>query len=90
MANVEKKIWPEFFDAVKSGKKNYELRIADFEINPGDTLTLKEWDPKTKSYTGRQIVKRVGNISQFSGKNFFVMFPKQAIEKEGLYMIELK
>jgi len=90
MANVEKKVWPEFFDAVKSGKKNYDLRIADFELNPGDTLTLREWDPKSKSYTGRIIVKRAGNIVQFSGKNFFTMFPKKQIEDNGLYMIELK
>jgi len=38
MATIKKKIWPEYFDAVASGKKNWELRLNDFEIHDGDTL----------------------------------------------------
>jgi len=30
MAIIKKKIWPEYFDAVVSGKKKYELRLNDF------------------------------------------------------------
>ena len=56
---IEKKIWPEYFDAVTSGKKKYELRLNDFEVNEGDTLLLEEWDPATKAYTGRSIEKKV-------------------------------
>ena len=41
------------------GKKNYEFRLDDFEINEGDKLVLKEWDPKIKHYTGRKIEKEV-------------------------------
>ena len=29
---IEKKIWPEYFDDVKSGKKKFELRLADFRM----------------------------------------------------------
>jgi ASC-1-like (ASCH) protein len=55
MAIIKKKIWPEHFEQVTSGKKKFELRVNDFEINEGDTLILEEWDPKIKEYTGRQI-----------------------------------
>ena len=37
---IHKKIWPEYFEAVLSGKKKYELRLDDFEIKEGDTLVL--------------------------------------------------
>jgi len=42
MAEIHKKILPEYFEAIYSGKKNYELRLNDFEINEGDVLILEE------------------------------------------------
>ncbi len=36
---------------MKTGKKNVELRLADFKIKAGDILVLKEWNPKKKTYT---------------------------------------
>lgn len=33
MAVIKKKCWPEYFEAVVSGKKKYELRLNDFEVN---------------------------------------------------------
>jgi len=65
MATIKKKIWPEYFDAVASGKKKWELRLNDFEINDGDVLVLEEWSPKTKEYTGRFIEKKVTRVSKF-------------------------
>lgn len=43
---IRKKIFPEYFKAVLSGEKNYELRVADFSAKKGDTLILCEWNPK--------------------------------------------
>ena len=37
------------FELVKSGKKKFELRLADFDIKEGDTLVLKEWDLEIKN-----------------------------------------
>ncbi|HPO75467.1 MAG TPA: DUF3850 domain-containing protein [Candidatus Pacearchaeota archaeon] len=54
MAIIKKKILPKYFDLVKSGKKKFELRLADFKIKEGDVLILEEWDPKKKEYTGRK------------------------------------
>src|SRR3989339_1682608 len=56
---IEKKVWPEFFQKIIEGKKNFELRLADFKCNPKDILILKEYDPNTKEYTGRIIEKEV-------------------------------
>jgi len=66
---IEKKVWPEFFQAIIDGKKTYELRLADFDCAPGDQLVLKEWDPKIKEYTGREtkkIVTYVGRTKDYS------------------------
>lgn len=58
MAIIEKKIWPRYFELVESGKKRCEVRLADFRIKEGDTLILREWDPKKKEYTGRKIKRK--------------------------------
>ena len=52
---IEKKTWPKYFQAIIEGKKNFELRLGDWECNEGDTLILKEWDPETKKYNIIQV-----------------------------------
>ena len=47
------KTWPEYFQAIKSGQKNFELRVNDRNFQSGDHVTLEEWNPVTKEYTGR-------------------------------------
>jgi len=56
---IEKKIWPDYFDKIKSGDKTFELRLADFKCKLGDVLILREWNPKTKEYSGRILEKEV-------------------------------
>lgn len=85
MAIIKKKIWPKYFKIMKSGKKKFELRLADFRIKKGDTLLLEEWDPKKKKYTGREIKKKANFILKFKLNDFG---QKKAIEKKGLYVIQ--
>jgi len=33
MSKIEKKTWPEMFQFVLDGKKKFDARIADFEID---------------------------------------------------------
>ena len=40
MRVIKKKIWPEHFRKVKSGKKKFELRVADFDVSKGDKIIL--------------------------------------------------
>lgn len=84
---IEKKIWPEYFDKIASGEKTFELRLADWKCNPGDILVLREWDPKTKEYTGRQIEKEATYVLKTKDID---LWPKEEIEKYGFQIIALK
>lgn len=86
MAKIRKKIPPEYFELIKTGKKKFELRMADFNIKEGDILILEEWNPKTKQYTGRKIEKKVDYVFKFNLDDFG---QKEEIEKRGLYVIQL-
>ena len=88
MAVIEKKIWPEYFDAVVSGKKKYELRLNDFDAKVGDTLVLKEWNPETKKYTGHSVEKKITYVGKFDINKLF--WPKEEIEKRGLQIFSIE
>jgi ASC-1-like (ASCH) protein len=87
MAIIKKKIWPEYFDKVASGKKKFEVRLNDFEVKDGDTLILEEWDPETKNYTGRTIEKKVDFILKFKLDDFG---QQEQIKEKGLIVIQMK
>jgi len=88
MSIITKKILPEYFDAVNSGQKKFELRLNDFAIAPGDTLLLSEWDPATKAYTGRKIERKVTYVRQFKIDELF--WPPEEILEKGLQVISLE
>jgi len=85
---IKKKAWPELFEAVVSGGKTFDLRLADFAVQPGDTLKLREWDPETKAYTGREVSKTVGYVSKV--KDLEPMYDQADIDKYGFQVISLK
>lgn len=58
----ELKTWPDAFEAVASGDKTFEWRRSDRNFEPGDIVTLYEWDPTTEQYTGRSICADVGFV----------------------------
>ena len=84
---IEKKVWPEYFQKILDGVKTYELRLADFECNPGDTLTLREWNSRTKEYTGRQLEKVVTYVGKTKDMTFW---SKEEVEKYGYQIIAFK
>jgi len=53
------KIWPGYFDDVEAGRKPFELRKADRPFAVGDTLRLREYEPGSDAYTGREVVRTV-------------------------------
>jgi hypothetical protein len=84
---ITKKIWPEFFEKIKTGEKNFELRLADWECKPGDVLALREWDPKTEKYTGRQMEKEISYVLKTKKVKFWA---KEEVEKYGFQIIGFK
>lgn len=85
MAVIKKKTSPKLFKLIKSGKKKFELRLAEFKVKEGDTLVLEEWDPRKKKYTGRKIKKKVKFVFKFKLNDFG---QKKEIEKRGLYVLQ--
>jgi len=88
MKTIEKKIWPKYFEAILEGSKNFEVRLADFEVHKGDTLMLREYNPETKQYTGREIKKEVTYIAKIDKLEKF--WTKEEIEKFGIQVIGIK
>lgn len=67
MTEIKKKMWPESYEKILSGEKTYDIRLADWNIEPGNTLVFQEWNPKTKEYTGRELHKKVGHVGKTKG-----------------------
>ena len=88
MAIINKKCWLSYFDDILSGKKKYDLRLNDFEINEGDTLVLEEWDQNAKIYTGRKIEKKVNYVGKFQIDKSF--WPEEQIKEKGFQIISLE
>jgi len=84
---IEKKILPEYFELIKSGKKTYDFRLGDFEINEGDILVLKEWDKKEQMFTGREIEKSVTYVGRTKGDT---TWSRQEVDEYGYQIISFK
>lgn len=76
MKRIEKKILPEYFEAVEAGDKNFELRKDEDKIQVGDMITLREWTGT--QYTGRSITKRITyvlrNVPQYGLMQGYCIF----------------
>ncbi len=88
MAIIEKKINPEYFDAIESGKKKYELRLADTPYQVGDTLLLKEWDDSKKEYTGRELQKTITYTRTFKIDDLH--WSREDIDEKGLTLVSFE
>ena len=84
---IEKKIWPIYFEKIASGDKTFELRLADWECNPGDNLLLREWDPNTKQYTGREIEKEVTYVLKTKD---VTLWSQEDVDTYGFQIISIK
>lgn len=62
------KIWPQFFAAILSGEKTFELRNDDRHFAVGDELILHEWHPVDMEYTGSVTRKRVTHLLRHDPK----------------------
>ena len=56
------KIWPEYFEDVATGYKNFEIRLNDREYKIGDQLHLREHDADEDKYSNRMIIATIEKI----------------------------
>lgn len=89
MTRIEKKAWPEQFQAVLDGRKTFDLRLQEFEAQEGDVLLLREWDPEKKEYTGRSIEKIIGFVLRFKPSDL-PFWSAEDVEKHGLQVLSLR
>jgi ASC-1-like (ASCH) protein len=93
MKTIVKKIDKEWFDLIESGKKKYELRLADFDIEEGDILRLEEYtengwvgDKKERTPTGRFMEKKVSFLRKVDLEKWIEIQPE--IKEKGFYVIQ--
>lgn len=59
----EVKCWPNYFDAIESGEKPFDVRRDDRGYQKGDTLFLRRYDPakliESDKYTGSEMNKEI-------------------------------
>jgi ASC-1-like (ASCH) protein len=84
---IRKKCWSEFFEAVRSGKKRFDVRLADFRCKPGDFLVLEEWNPKTRQYTGRELKRKISFVLKTNELGFW---SQKEIQEKGLLVLSLE
>lgn len=70
----ELKIASEFFEAVKDGRKKFEIRKNDRNYQEGDVLVLKEYDPITQLFSGRIIKVEISYMPDFPLQDGYVVF----------------
>lgn len=78
----ELKILPEYFNAVLSGEKTFEIRKCDRPFSKGDLLALNEFDPVHTIYTGNSCLVYVDYIlsnADYCKSGYVVMSIKPCI-----------
>ncbi len=85
MSEIKKKVLVEYYNKILAGEKTYELRLADWDCNPGDILVLVEIDD-SRQPTGRTMRRKVGYVGKTKGLDFWT---KEEIDQYGYQIISL-
>lgn len=67
------KVWPEFFQALWTGAKSFEIRLNDRNYAVGDYLDLHEYDPQANKYLDRTMRRRITYLTDFLQKDGYVV-----------------
>lgn len=60
----EIKVWPEYFDVIETGRKNFEVRKNDRDYKEGHVVLLHEYDNKKGEYSGKILAFEIGYVLQ--------------------------
>ncbi len=88
MARIVKQVQSQYFNLILEGKKRYELRLANFDYKPGDTLILQEQHDGTEELTGREIETEILNTINTKVAEEF--WSKEDIEKYGMVVLSIR
>ncbi|MBP6866568.1 MAG: DUF3850 domain-containing protein [Candidatus Pacebacteria bacterium] len=90
MKTTIKKIDTIWFEGILTGRKKFELRLADFDIAEGDILRLEEWvgDGAERKFTGRYIEKKVAYMQKIDLKDWAANQPE--ILDKGIYALQFE
>lgn len=64
---------PDYFEPARTGIKRFEIRKHDRDFAVGDVLWLREYDPATDRYTGRELNKTISYMTNFEQQAGFVV-----------------
>ena len=68
---ISKKVDASYYRQLVSGQKTFELRLADWDCQPGDRLRLIEVDDQTHEPTGRWLECTAGSVLKTNELDFF-------------------
>jgi uncharacterized alpha-E superfamily protein len=76
------KIWPEYFEAQIKKIKQFEIRKGDFKV--GERILLKEWFPRSLTFSERKIIVEITYITEFGQVDGNKVLGTKIISMEGL------
>lgn len=86
MTDHKLKVWPRYYQMMVDDKKDVDLRLADFDnIEAGDWVTFKEWDPHKEEYTGRMVSRLLRRVSHVNLTDFHTI---EEVAEHGHYILE--
>jgi|GEM_PF-94677 len=83
---IRKKIYSRSFNAIVSGEKTFELRLADWDCQPGDILELVEISEDTHEATSRVLRRKIGSISRTKDMKYW---PAEDVKTYGYQILSL-
>lgn len=85
---IYKKVQHQYFEAVLEGRKQFEVRLADFKYKPGDTLVLLEQKQGKKELSGRRLECEI--LFTINTKIAEKFWSKKKIDQYGLAVLSLR
>ncbi|NBK09762.1 DUF3850 domain-containing protein [Enterococcus asini] len=77
----ELKILPEYFEAVVSGRKRFEIRKNDRGFKVGDNIILREWIDG--DYTGDSYYGVITYLTDYAQADDYIVFGISGISEIG-------
>ena len=59
----ELKSWVGLFEPIFKGEKTHDFRVMDRDVQIGHVCLLREYEPMTKTYTGREVTVKITYIT---------------------------